>query len=81
MTDWEVTATTIYCDAVDDEVTLMVSGDGTARCTGHQKYARPDREIAREMKRKSQRAGKQLGCQGIDCSRVVQYRESVLGEK
>ncbi len=81
MADWEITATTIYCDAVDDEVTLMVYGDGTVRCTGHQKYARPDKETAREMKKKSQQSGKQLGCSGLDCPRVVQYRDSLLGEK
>ena len=39
MTDWEITATTVYCDAVDDEVTLIVYRDGTIKCTGHQKYA------------------------------------------
>jgi hypothetical protein len=39
MVDWEITATTIYCKAVDDEVTLLVSADGTCRCTGRQKYA------------------------------------------
>ena len=24
MVNWQVTATTIYCDAVDDEITLLV---------------------------------------------------------
>ena len=33
MPDWEVTATTVHCDAVDDEVTILVNGDATARCT------------------------------------------------
>jgi hypothetical protein len=81
MADWETTATTIYCDAVDDEVTLIVSADGTVRCTGHQKYARPDKETAREMKSKRRRSGKALGCAEVACSRVVQYRDRLLGEK
>ena len=35
MVDWQVTATTIYCDAVDDDVTLLVYKDGSAKCTGY----------------------------------------------
>ena len=81
MADWEITATTIYCDAVDDEVTLIVSADGTVRCTGQQKYDGPDKETARAMKKKSQQSGKLLGCAGDECSTVVQYRDSLLGEK
>ncbi|MFC1902066.1 GYD domain-containing protein [Chloroflexota bacterium] len=42
MVDWVITATTIYCDAVDDEVTLLVHKDGTVKCIGHSKYAKPD---------------------------------------
>ncbi|HUT68651.1 MAG TPA: hypothetical protein VMW86_08925 [Dehalococcoidales bacterium] len=81
MPDWEITATTIYCDAVDDEVTLITSADGTARCTGQQKYAGPDKAKARAMKKKSQLSGKQLGCSGVECSKVIQYRDKLLGEK
>jgi hypothetical protein len=36
--DWRVTATTIYCAAVADEVTMMVYRDFTTRCTGLAKY-------------------------------------------
>ena len=31
--NWQVTATTILCDWVDDYAVLMVYGDGTAKCT------------------------------------------------
>jgi hypothetical protein len=81
MPDWKTTATTIYCNAVDDEVTLIVTADGTARCTGQQKYAKPNKETAREMKKKSRKSGKPLGCSELECSRVVQYRDRLLGEK
>ena len=30
---WQVTATTIPCDFVDDYAVLMVYGDGKAKCT------------------------------------------------
>jgi hypothetical protein len=81
MVDWEVTATTIYCEAVDDEVTVVVSHDGTARCTGQQKYANPDKETARAMKKKSKQMGKQLGCREVECARVTQCRDGLLGKK
>jgi hypothetical protein len=81
MADWELTATTIYCDAVDDEVTLMVSADGTARCTGLQKYLEPGRETSREMNNRSKKLGRQLACIGDKCPKVTQYRDKLLGEK
>jgi hypothetical protein len=81
MPDWKTTATTIYCNAVDDEVTLIVTADGTARCTGQPKYAKPGKETAREMKKKSRKSGKPLSCTGVDCHTVIQYRNRLLGEK
>jgi hypothetical protein len=79
--DWELTATTIYCDAVEDEVTLIINKDGTARCTGIQKYLKPDRETAREMKEKSKKLEKTLACDGDDCRRISGYRDSLLTGK
>jgi hypothetical protein len=81
MSDWRITATTIYCDAVDDEVTLIVSRDGTVRCTGYQKYHKPDKETAKALNKKGQRLGKQLGCTNAECHRVTQYRDSLLAEE
>jgi hypothetical protein len=81
MVDWDITATTILCEAVDDEVTLIVSKDGTVKCTGNQKYANPDKVTARELKQKSKKLGRKLACEGIDCARVTGYREGLLGEK
>jgi hypothetical protein len=81
MVDWEITATTIFCEAVDDEVTVMVSQDGTVKCSGHQKYGQPDKETARAMKKKSQQLSKQLACEGAGCSRVTQQRDELLGKK
>lgn len=80
MVDWEITATTIYCDAVSDEVTFLVSKDGTLKCTGHQKYARPDKETTKNIKKKSRQLGKQVGCAEAVCSRVIQYRDRLLGK-
>ena len=76
--DWETTATTVHCDAVDDEVTLIVNADGTSRCTGRQKYAKPDKETSRANKKKSNQKGKQPGCSENDCSTLSRYRDSLL---
>ena len=81
MADWQVTATTIYCDVVDDEVTLIVSADGTVKCTGCQRYLKPGKETDKEMKEKSRRLGRQIECQGLDCFRVAEYKDSLLGKK
>jgi hypothetical protein len=80
MADWEITATTIYCDDVDDEVTLVISADGSSRCTGCQKYARPDKKTDKSMKKKSRQTGRKLVCKEVDCSRIIQYRDSLLGK-
>jgi hypothetical protein len=69
MTDWEITATTVYCDDVNDEVTLIIHRDGTSRCTWHQKYAASGKNPART---------KRSGCKGADCPRVIQYRDSLV---
>jgi hypothetical protein len=65
MVDWELTATTIYCETVDDEVTLLVSADGACRCTGREKHAR---------------SGTASGCTAVQCDVMVRYREKLLGE-
>jgi hypothetical protein len=36
MVDWQITAATIYCDDVDDEVTVIVNRDGSVRCVRKQ---------------------------------------------
>jgi hypothetical protein len=76
--DWEITATTVYCDAVDDEVTLMIYADGTSKCTGRQKYIKPDKETSRAIKKKSRQQGKHLGCRENDCPMLNQYRDRLL---
>ena len=81
MVDWELTATTILCDAVGDEVTLIVTQDGSVKCTGQQKYEKPGKETAGTMKKKSRQLGRQLACEGIICARVTQYRDGLLGKK
>ena len=57
MVDWQVTAKTIYCDNVDDEVTILVYKDWSANCNGFDKYhpeSSPTKETKKLLKGKSQ---------------------------
>ena len=81
MVNWQVTATTIYCDAVDDEVTLMVYKDGSVKCTGYKKYCEPGREISKLLERKSKQLNRKLECEGPECYRVIQYRDKLFAEE
>ncbi|MCX8125588.1 MAG: hypothetical protein N3E40_00390 [Dehalococcoidia bacterium] len=81
MINWRITATTVYCDAVDDEVTLIVHKDGTARCTGLQKYTRQSRETVREIRNKSRKLGRQVACRGQTCTVAADYRDRLFAEE
>jgi hypothetical protein len=81
MVDWEVTATTIFCKSVDDEVTVIVNGDGAVKCSGWQKYKKPGKMDKKALKTKSRLMGKELACLGENCAAVKQYRDKMLSEK
>ena len=81
MVNWQVTATTIYCDAVDDDVTLMVYKDGTVKCVGYQRYHQPNRDTSKLMERKSKKLDRKLECEGPECRWIVQYRDKLFAEE
>ncbi len=76
--NWKITATTIFCDAIDDEATLIVFKDGTAKCAAYLKYGSPDRETARLLSEKGKRTARQLKCEGPECFRLKQYRDRLF---
>ncbi len=77
--DWQITATTIDCDRVNDYVTVMINGDWTYSCTWCNRYklAEPGavKKQSREIKAKVPR------CQGPDCSLVLDYRDKLIAEE
>jgi hypothetical protein len=81
MVDWEVTATTIYCDDVDDEVTILVYGNGAVKCTGVQKYVQASKETTQELKKKSMQKGKTLLCKDTACAKIPKYRDELMKKK
>ena len=80
--DWQVTATTIHCDAVDDDVTMMVYKDWSTRCTGYKKYKESvAKETARMLKKKGTKLGRKLECEGPLDHRVTDYRDKLQAEE
>jgi len=79
MVDWQVTATTIYCDAVDDEVTLMVYKDWSTKCTSYSKYNGSNNGGSSSPKKG--RLKRQVECEGPECWRVTQYKEKLSAEE
>ena len=81
MVNWQVTATTIYCDVVDDEVTIMVYKDGVAECIAYKKYHMPNRETSKLLAKKSKQLGRKLECESSECYMVIQYRDKLFSEE
>jgi hypothetical protein len=77
---WQLTATTINCDVVDDEATILVYKDWSVKCTGHARYA-SSREARGLLRKKSPSLGRSLECLGPECPKVIQYREKLLSEE
>lgn len=81
MTNWQLTATTIYCDAVDDDVTIMVYKDWSTTCTGYKKYGEGlNKETAKMLRKKAGRLASNLGCEGPLDYRVTDYRDRLMAE-
>jgi len=69
--DWEITATTVYCDAAGDEVTLIVYVDGACKCTGSRKNAGSSKKTRSPNK-------KIRDCVEAECPTLSKYRDSLL---
>ena len=80
MVDWQVTATTVRCDAVDDEVTIMVFKDWSSKCTGHQKYA-DSREEQLNLVKRGLQVRRTLECEGVRCTRIAEYGQKLQDEE
>jgi hypothetical protein len=80
MVDWQVTATTIHCDAVDDEVTIMVNKDWSAKCTGVRKYTE-SREEQVNLVRKGLQLRRTLECEGVGCTHIIEYQQKLRDEE
>jgi hypothetical protein len=82
MLDWQVTAEAIYCDAVEDDVVIMVLADGSVKCTGYSKYgATGNPEAPAILKKKSRILNRRLACEGPQDYRLTNYRDNLLEQE
>ena len=81
MASWQTTETTIYCDAVDDEVTIVVYKDWSVKCTGYEKYGESSGDKTNLLKKRSRQLKRQLKCVGLECDRVVQYKGKLFSQE
>ncbi len=77
---WQITATTIHCDFVDDFVTIMVNKDWSTRCTCYKRYQQRVLDDKRQKSDKKNRL-KIEQCKGPECSYVINYRDKLLKEE
>ena len=81
MVDWQITATTINCDAVDDEATLMVFKDGSVKCAAYPRYGQPDKKTAAALAGRAGKSGRHLECEGPLCPRMTRYRDEQFSQE
>ncbi len=81
MANWQITLVTIFCEAVQDEVTITVHNDWSVKCTGYVKYGKTNGTGAGLADNKNSSARQQIRCEGLGCGRVTQYREKLQAEE
>jgi hypothetical protein len=72
MVDWQVTAVTINCSAVAEEVTIIVKNDWSVQCTGFQKLA-ASRRARLDLVNRSLTIKRTLDCKGTQCPQISAY--------
>jgi len=77
---WQITATTIRCDLVDDFVTIMVNNDWSTRCAWCNRYKQKALEDKKQKFDKAIRV-KIEKCAGPECSYVTDYRDKLIQEE
>jgi hypothetical protein len=80
MIDWQITATTILCDAVADQVTILVDADWSVKCTGFEKYTKSRQDTLVLVKR-SLEMKRGLECRGLQCSFISEYKQKLMTEE
>ena len=80
MGDWQVTAVTTNCNAVAEEVTIIVKNDWSVRCTGFERYS-TSRKAKLELVKRSLALERTLDCQGLQCPQITEYLQKLQAEE
>jgi hypothetical protein len=78
--DWQVTAKTIFCSNVMDEVTIFVKSDWTVTCTGMVKYLQ-NRRNGLKLVERSLELKRVVECKGSGCSQISEYTDQLKKEE
>jgi hypothetical protein len=76
--NWQMTATTIKCEAVIDEITIMVYPDGSVKCASYLKYGATDKKTLAALEKKAKKMGLAPKCEGPLCHRITDYRDKIM---
>ena len=69
---WQVTATTLFCDVVDEWVTILVYKDGTTKCSHVIEHGQTGRKTGKDEWQE---------CPGPSaCALCTAYKEKVFSE-
>lgn len=78
--DWQVTATSMYCDFIDDFVTIIVNNDWSIKCCWYNQHNRRviddkrpkfDKKISLKMEK----------CRGPQCIFAINYLDKLRKEE
>ena len=73
MVNWQVTAATLRCDVIGEEVTLLVYEDWSVKCTAYSKFANAGK--------KDKQTGGSHRCEGTNCQVASDYRKKLQSEE
>lgn len=77
-----MTTTTIHCNAVDDDVTIIIYKNWTTKCSGYTKYVENvNPETVEMLKKKAQQMRITLRCKGPKDCRVTDYMNILIGQE
>jgi hypothetical protein len=80
MVDWQVTAVTINCNSVAEEVTIIVKSDWSVKCTGFEKYSN-SRHARLDLVSRSMVLKRTLDCPGLQCKPIAEYLQKLQAEE
>jgi hypothetical protein len=80
MSDWQVTAVTINCPNVAEEVTIAIKSDWSVRCSGFEKYA-SSRRARLALVDRSLTIKRILECKNVECNQITEYIQKLQTEE
>jgi len=78
--NWQVTATSLFCDSVDDFVTIIVNKDWTTKCCWYNQNCSHGTDYKRQKLDKTNGL-KMKKCSGPECSYAINYRDKLIHEE